>query len=320
MTVPNPLLARAIALSGAGRNPEAVAIIRQQVAKNDPAALAMLAEMTWRGGIVAQDPVAARDLFRRASARGHARAATIFTNLLASGVAGPRDWAAALGRLTVEAQRDRARAAMLTLIRAMELDADGNPAAPPPCETLSESPAVWLARGAFSAAECAYLRGLAEPLYQPSIVNDAAGRTVRDTIRTSDGATVHWMIENPAVHALNRRLAAISGSAWEQGEALMILRYRPGQEYRPHLDFVRASDNSRILTALVYLNADYRGGETAFVKSALTVKGGIGDVLVFRNALPDGAPDPMSQHAGLPIAEGTKYLASRWIRAKRWVP
>ena len=42
--------------------------------------------------------------------------------------------------------------------------------------------------------------------------------------------------------------------------------------------------------------------------------------LIFRSALPDRTVDPLSEHAGLPVTSGTKLLASRWIREKRWTP
>jgi prolyl 4-hydroxylase len=319
MVMLSPRLRQAIALSQAGRNDEAVAILRQLAAANEPAALAMLAEVTWRGGMVPQDPVAARDLFRRASMAGHAQATRYYTNLLASGVAGARSWSTAIERLRREAASDRGRATIMALIDAMNLDEAGDPLVLPSPRQLSIAPQVALYPRAFAPAECDYLRGIAEPLYQPSVVNDSTGRLVRDPIRTSDGATLHWLIEDPAVHALNRRLAALSGSAWETGEALQVLRYRPGEEYRPHLDFVRASDNVRVLTALVYLNDDYRGGETLFTGTGLKVKGCQGDVLIFRNARGDGAVDPLSRHAGAPVEDGVKFVASRWIRSSRWV-
>ena len=82
----------------------------------------------------------------------------------------------------------------------------------------------------------------------------------------------------------------------------------------------RRGDNPRALTALVYLNEDYRGGETRFIETGLDVKGRTGDALIFRNILANGDPDPASRHAGLPVLEGVKYLASRWIRQSRWVP
>lgn len=317
---PHPELVRAFALSNAGRNAEAVTIISQLASGDEPFALATLAEMNWRGGMVPQDVARGRELYRRASDRGHAVAGTIWTNLLASGVAGPRDWPQALARLGGEAKRDPRRRAMLRLIDEMDLNGEGDPTRPPEGEALSASPDVTLFRQLFSAAECNYLRQAAEPGYTPSVVFDAQRRLVRDTIRTSDGSTFHWLIENPAVHALNRRLAAISGTAYDQGEALQILRYRPGQQYRPHLDFTPAADNIRVLTVLVYLNEGYEGGETRFLKAGLDVKGRRGDAIVFRNAFPDRRPDPRSEHAGLPVTKGTKYLASRWIRERRWIP
>ena len=78
-------------------------------------------------------------------------------------------------------------------------------------------------------------------------------------------------------------------------------------------------DNRRLLTALIYLNDDYEGGETAFVQTGLKVRGVLGDVLLFDNSLPDGEVDPLAEHAGMPVTRGTKYLATRWIREKRWI-
>jgi len=67
---------------------------------------------------------------------------------------------------------------------------------------------------------------------------------------------------------------------------------------------------------LVYLNDDYEGGETVFLRTGLRFKGKKGDALLFRNALPDGRADEMAQHAGLPVTVGEKIIASRWIRAR----
>lgn len=303
-----------------GRNPEAVMIVTQLAGQNQPQALAMLAEMKWRGGLVTQDPTAGRDLWRRASDLGHDQAAAFTTNLLASGVAGPRDWAGALARLRTEARKDRARKDALALIEKMAIDANGDPLKLPPAEMLSERPDIRRVERLFTAAECDYLRRVAEADYTPSVINDAMGRPVRDPIRTSDGAALHWLIEDPAVHALNRRLAAVSGTAFDQGEATLILRYKGGQEYKPHFDFVRSEDNQRFMTVLIYLNHDYQGGETVFPEIGLSVKGRKGDALIFTSALPDRSVDPLTKHAGMPVSAGVKYLCTKWIREKRWVP
>lgn len=315
----HPMLQQAVRLSMAGRNPEAVLIVTQLAGQNHPQALAMLAEMKWRGGIVAQDPLAARELYRRASDAGHPEAAEITTNLMASGVAGLRDWQGALARLRAEARRSEKRKRALQMIEKMALDDQGDPVRLPPVEVLRERPDVRRMERLFTAAECDYLRQVAEPEYMPSVVNDAQGREVRDPIRTSDGAPIHWLIEDPAVHALNRRLAAATCTAYEQGEATLILRYKGGQEYKPHFDFVRSEQNQRFKTALVYLNHDYKGGETLFPEIGLKVKGRKGDALIFTSALPDRSVDPLSKHAGMPVSGGVKYLCTKWIREKRWI-
>jgi prolyl 4-hydroxylase len=316
----HPLLAQAFALSKAGRNAEAVLLVNQAVAQGDPESIYTLGEMKWRGGMVAQDLIQARELYRRASELRHGRAAANYTNLLANGVAGERNWPLALRRLEQEARSDPQRREALLLIRQMQLTPEGHPETISQPDVLSERPKVSFFPRLFSQTECAYLLKLAAPGYMPSTVYDAQRRLVRDPIRTSDASTIHWQIEDPAVHALNQRLAAVTGTTAEQGEALQILRYSQSQQYRKHFDFVQRSDNQRAQTALVYLNEDYEGGETLFVKTGLKVKGRTGDALVFVNSLADGSVDPMSEHAGLPVERGTKLLASRWIREKRWAP
>lgn len=316
----HPMLQQAIALSNAGRNAEAVQLIRQVASAGDAEALGALAEMTWRGGLVEQDPRRARILYEQAAARGHAKAALIVTNLLASGVAGKRDWDQALSRLRAEAEILPERRGALQLIDAMELDDEGDPKSAPGGTPISADPEVRHFPGLLTTSECAYLRAASGNQFEPSMVYDSARRLVRDEIRTSDGATIHWLIEDPAVVALNRRIAAVSNSQYEAGEALALLRYSPGQEYRPHFDFVRGAANRRLLTALIYLNDDYEGGETRFVQTGLTVKGATGDVVLFRNEGQDSGPNPLSEHAGMPVTNGVKYLATRWIRESRWIP
>ena len=152
---------------------------------------------------------------------------------------------------------------------------------------ISERPHARMFEGLLTEQECAYLITAAGE-FEPSMVYDPAGQLVRDTIRTSDGATFHWDIEDPAIHAINRRLAAASRTDYDAGEALQVLRYAPGQQYRPHFDWVGSAANQRLWTALIYLNEAYEGGATAFVRTDIEVRGRTGDVLLFSNARPDG--------------------------------
>lgn len=315
----DPTLAHALELADAGRTAEALPVIAQHASAGEPNALYRLAACFWCAEAVPQDLPRGRELIRRAAEAGHKVAAIVYTNLLASGVAGPRDWQGALRRLRLEAAVDAARARSLALVEKMRLTEQGDPETLPRARQLSDAPAASLFENALSADECAYLIDVARPNLRPSLVGDGAGQEVRRAVRTSEDMTISWTMEDPATHALNRRLAAMTGTLPEQAEALLVLRYRPGQEYKPHVDW-DGGENGRVATALVYLNQDYEGGETLFVKTGLKVKGRTGDVLVFRSAREDGSFDPFSEHAGLPVTTGTKFLASRWIHARRYEP
>jgi prolyl 4-hydroxylase len=70
---------------------------------------------------------------------------------------------------------------------------------------------------------------------------------------------------------------------------------------------------------LLYLNDDFSGGETWF-KGGLTLRGRAGDAIVFRNLTDDGQVDRRTEHAGLPVTAGVKWLATRWIRQHPFDP
>ena len=158
---------------------------------------------------------------------------------------------------------------------------------------------------------------VAADLLEPSsIVDPHTGRARPDPVRTSDAAVIGPVRENLVIRALNLRIAAASGTAVEQGEALAVLRYSPGQRYHPHHDALPGAANQRLWTMLVYLNQGYGGGETVFPATGLSVRGRSGDGLLFRNCGAEGGIDAMARHAGQPVTAGTKWLCTRWIRQR----
>lgn len=295
-------------------------LLRTIASRGDPNGLFILGDLTWTGTMTPKDPARGRLLIEYAASFGHAEANLLATNLLASGIAGRRDWTTAVARLQREAAALPIRSDAAELVGAMQLDSNGDPVATPDPRRLSDHPSAVLFEGLLTPAECDYLAGAAAAMFEPSMVYSESRELVRDTIRTSDGATIHWLIEDPAIVALNRRIARATGTAYEDGEALQVLRYIPGQEYRPHFDWLNQVANQRLWTALVYLNEEYEGGATAFVRTGLEVRGRTGDVLLFSNADEHGHGDPLAEHAGRPVTSGTKYLATRWIREARWIP
>lgn len=276
---------------------------------------AAAARLRGDGGV--RDLPGALELFRQSAGAGRIDSAVIYCNLLAAGVGGPRRWSEALRLLAALAEVNPRSRRELERIEAMALTEDGDPIAVPAGEALCEAPAIVRFERLFTAEECAWLAAAARPMLAPAVVVDpASGRQVHDPVRVCDSAGFPWPLENPAIHALNRRLAAASGTAVGQGEPLQVLRYRPGGEYRLHFDAIPGFANQRAMTMLVWLNQDFEGGETHFPSAGLKLKGLPGDAILFRNTGADGRRDPASGHAGLPVTAGEKLIASRWIRER----
>lgn len=316
---PAATIAQVEALLAARRFADAARCLLAAAAAGEGAAMAELAHWRIAGNLVRRDLAAARRWLGEAGARGDDGSALLHAGFLAGGVGGSDDWPAALAALSGLAGRRSEAAAQLRLIEAMDVGEDGFPAGPIESRLLGESPHVAAAPGFLTEAECDYLKSIGEPALRPSVVVDpVTGRMAPHPVRSSDAAMFGVYAEDLVVNALNRRIAAFSGTRIDQGEPLQLLRYRPGGEYKAHMDALPGEPNQRILTVLVYLSDDYEGGETSFPHTGLSFRGRAGDALLFRNAGPDGRPDPLSLHCGLPVTRGSKYLASRWIRAERF--
>ncbi len=111
------------------------------------------------------------------------------------------------------------------------------------------------------------------------------------------------------------RLSDIANIPLANAEAMNILRYKEGQEYKPHYDALAETDNQRILTCIVYLN-NAAGGGTAFPHLNILVGSVQGRLLMFGNIDDQGSPHELSLHQGLPPLEGEKWVFTLWFRKK----
>ncbi len=84
-------------------------------------------------------------------------------------------------------------------------------------------------------------------------------------------------------------------------ERLRFYRYEPGQRFPPHTDGYYADDAGRRseLTLLLYLNAEFEGGETVFTESGNAYQPTTGAALIFSHDL---------WHEGRPLKSGRKYV------------
>jgi len=307
-------------LLASGQTALAIAELERAAGRGDASSWLELGFLFLGGRHVQRDLSRARDCFRRAGQGGNVTGKNIYLQLLALGAGGESNWAAAVRELQDLARDDQTAEKQLALLEEMDLSPDGNPSGTITGNKLSAEPEVWSFAGIFSPDECSYLIARAKPRLEPSVVVDpATGQLIPHPVRTSHNTSFPWVSEDLVIQALNRRIAKASATLPRAGEPLQILRYEPGQQYRPHFDAYDSADNQRMWTMLVYLNEDYEGGETVFTHNGLMFRGPTGAGLLFRNAIPSGARDENAQHAGLPVRRGEKWLASRWIRERSLV-
>lgn len=184
-------------------------------------------------------------------------------------------------------------------------------------------PRVSTVDGLLSAEECRLLIANAEVHLQRSrTVDPETGLPMEQEIRTSSDAAFDAILEDLALRAVQLRMASAAGVPLDHAEHLVVLRYEPGQEYRPHRDYRppssierdRPQAGNRLRTICVYLNDVEAGGQTEFPIAALKVEPRPGRAVVFDNLHADGTPDADSLHAGLPVERGEKWLATLWLR------
>jgi prolyl 4-hydroxylase len=279
----------------------------------DADAIFKAAELHMRGMAGPVDLKAAFRLTGQAAAKGLAEAKRARAYLTAAGCGTKADPAKARKMLEAVAKDDRFVAVQLAFLNHVTCS---ERVATAPRQLVSADPHIEIVQGLFSAEECRYIQLLANPWMEPAMIYAADGGGMRDPHRDSDNMVVTPLTEDLVVQAVNRCIAEASGTQQNWGEPLHVLRYRPGQQYRPHHDAhaLGPPEKRRIATALLYLNDAYEGGETHFPEVGITVRGAVGDLLIFHNLTADKMPDPRMIHAGLPITRGEKWLATRWIR------
>jgi prolyl 4-hydroxylase len=191
-------------------------------------------------------------------------------------------------------------------------------------------PAVTVLDGVLDTDECDQLVALARPRLAPStIVDPASGMNTVSASRSSEGMFFR-LEENPLVARIDRRVSQLMNLPLENGEGLQVLRYPAGAQSMPHYDFLmpanghnRASlarSGQRIATMVIYLDDVAQGGETVFPEAGLAVAPRKGSAVYFEYYNGAGQLDPLSLHAGAAPASGEKWIVTKWMRQRRFVP
>jgi prolyl 4-hydroxylase len=117
------------------------------------------------------------------------------------------------------------------------------------------------------------------------------------------------------INAVQQLLFQLYKIRFPHAEPCSVLRYRPGQYYKRHVDNVLLNSRmeemaqgliTRDVSIVGYLNQACQGGETYFDRQDLKVQPQTGSVLVF----PSYYTHP---HQALSVTEGVKYAFTTWL-------
>ena len=180
-----------------------------------------------------------------------------------------------------------------------------------------------------SSEECAALIADSQNKFKVSkVVNDVDGSRVESTSRTSQSVS-YSKTSNQVVKTIEARIAELLDWPANHGEGLLVLRYEDGGEYKPHYDYfnpdkegsnkIMEKSGQRVGTFLMFLSDVEVGGATRFPKLNFEIRPKIGRAIFFSNVDLAGDIDDMTLHAGMPVIEGVKYLATVWLRERPYL-
>lgn len=177
-----------------------------------------------------------------------------------------------------------------------------------------------------SDEECEQLIELARPRLARSLtVATKTGGEEVNADRTSNGMFFQRG-ENELVRRIEQRIARLVSWPEENGEGLQILQYGPGAEYKPHYDYFDPAEpgtptilkrgGQRVATIVMYLGEPERGGGTVFPDVHLEVAPKRGNAVFF--SYERAHPSTRTLHGGSPVLRGEKWIATKWLRERRF--
>jgi hypothetical protein len=162
--------------------------------------------------------------------------------------------------------------------------------------------------GALSEEECRALIDLGESAgFAPAIINGALNGPFGFIVlkgRNNHRASVDDIgLSNTLWKRISRCAPVVVAGRRVLGlnERLRFYRYDAGQDFPAHTDgcYLRANGERSLLTLMIYLNADFMGGETFFLQSKKLIAPETGKALIFSHHL---------WHEGRKVTEGRKYI------------
>lgn len=163
---------------------------------------------------------------------------------------------------------------------------------------------------------------LAKPKMKKSTIRGyEMDKKVRDSETTWLNKELH-----PLIKKIYQKVSNITNKDENHMENLQVIHYTSSQQFKAHYDQCPRDEawnikeltrhkGPRLYTLLIYLNDNYKGGETEFPRLNQKFKLKAGDAVLFHNL--DNQEKQVHKdalHSGNPISTGEKWAANIWIR------
>jgi prolyl 4-hydroxylase len=193
-------------------------------------------------------------------------------------------------------------------------------------KTINADLPVLVYEGVLDTVDCAHLVFTAAPLLErAAVINPSSdlGGMVSD-IRTNSATYLYAGRLDIISRYIELKIVRTVGEELDRSEPLSVLRYAPGEYYKPHVDFFNPRLNvskgllndggQRTGSAVTCLVTPDAGGGTSFPRLGVEVPAKAGNTVWFRNCDAAGNPDERSLHAGEAVERGEKWVVTKWFR------
>ncbi len=195
---------------------------------------------------------------------------------------------------------------------------------------LSELPLVEKCENFLSDDECKSFIEFALPKLTSGRIISSNGKSEIDYAhRNASSASVLDTDDLPIKDIIFDRVSETFGIDKSRFEKLTIINYKTGEEFKLHQDYFIDIDDeeyrkstsercrpggNRVSTLVFYLNDVAKGGETYFPWINIVTPPEKGTVIHFDYGYDEWKLNIKSQHAGMPILEGEKWIMTIWVR------
>ncbi len=195
---------------------------------------------------------------------------------------------------------------------------------------LNDTPLIKKWDNFLSKEECLELIEYGKKCLVPGkVVNDRGENIIDYAHRNASVSDFNSPELSLVFDSIRDRISEYTGMDKSRFERCMITHYAVGQNFKVHPDYFISLDTethkkatqqrckmggNRVSTIILYLNDVIKGGETYFPWLNLKVKAEQGNMIQFDYGYEDHKNNIQSEHAGMPVLDGEKWIITVWVR------